>query len=88
MGKGIFIDTGKSKFIKRRLPRKLKKARKKDGLWTLMQFSIPIIRQMTEYKNRASLMTLLTPAIEMGKKLYIGGIDEYDKDSNSKSMGV
>lgn len=60
MGTGKFIDTGKGVLIKRRFPRKLKKAYKKDGVWRLMQVSIPIVRQMTEYKNRRCLVDLLS----------------------------
>jgi len=47
--------------MKKRLLRKLKKKLKKDGVWRLMQASIPIVRRLFEYKSRKSLTDLLSP---------------------------
>lgn len=46
--------------MKKRLPRKLKKKLKKDGVWRLMQASIPIVKRLYEYPSRKSLTGFIT----------------------------
>ena len=46
--------------MKNRLPRKLKKERKKDGVQQLMNMSIPIVRQIIDFPSRRILTELLT----------------------------
>jgi len=55
--------------MNKRLPRKLKKELKKDGVWILMQASIPIVKQFYRYPPRKSLIELLAPVAYKPYKL-------------------
>lgn len=44
-----------------RIPRKLKKEKKKDGVYLLIRVSIPVVSKLIKYDNKTRLMDLLAP---------------------------